>query len=60
MMNWKEFGRKGSWPNFKALSWHLSEVTEENHKKPHNGPSLGQELNPGPSEYKTGVLNTWP
>jgi hypothetical protein len=32
MMNWKEFGRKQSWHNFKTLSQHLLGGTEENHK----------------------------
>jgi hypothetical protein len=32
-INWKGFGRKRSWPNFKALSQHFSGGTEENHKK---------------------------
>jgi hypothetical protein len=30
-MNWKGFGRKQSWPNFKVP---LLRGTEENHKKP--------------------------
>jgi len=28
---------KRSWPNFKVLSWHSPEGTEENHEKPHSG-----------------------
>jgi hypothetical protein len=31
MMNWKGFGSKRLWPNFKVLSQHLT-GTEENHK----------------------------
>jgi hypothetical protein len=32
-MNWKEFGRKQSWLDLKALSWHLPGGTEENNEK---------------------------
>jgi hypothetical protein len=32
MMNWKGFGRKPSWPNFKALFRHLPVGTEDNHE----------------------------
>jgi hypothetical protein len=37
MMNWKEFGGKQSWPNFKALSWNLPGGTEENYESPESG-----------------------
>jgi hypothetical protein len=37
MMNWKGYGRKQSWPNNKALSWHLPGETEEKHEKPKSG-----------------------
>jgi hypothetical protein len=37
MMNWKGFGRKWSWPNFKVLSQRLPGGTEGNHGKPHSG-----------------------
>jgi hypothetical protein len=37
MMNWKGFGRKSSWPNFKVLSWQLPGGMEENHEKPQAG-----------------------
>jgi hypothetical protein len=33
MMNWKGFGRKQLWPNFKILFQHLSGGAEENHEK---------------------------
>jgi hypothetical protein len=33
MMNWKECGGKRSWTNFKVLSRHSPERTEENHQK---------------------------
>jgi hypothetical protein len=59
-MNWREFGRKQSLPNYKKLSWHLPRETEKNHDKPKSGSwSLGQDLNLGPPEYK-GVLTTQP
>jgi hypothetical protein len=32
-MNWKVFGRKRSWPNFKVLSRHSSEGYEKNREK---------------------------
>jgi len=32
MVNWKGFGRKRWWPNFKILSRHSPEGTEENHE----------------------------
>jgi len=54
MMNWKGFGRKRSWPNFKVLSWHLPGGTEENHKKlSQDSWSLGRDLNPGPPKYES-------
>jgi hypothetical protein len=37
MMNWKGFGRKQSWPNFKALSWHSPGGTKKNYEKPQSG-----------------------
>jgi hypothetical protein len=33
MMNWKMFGRKKSWPNFKALIPYSPEKTKEIHEK---------------------------
>jgi hypothetical protein len=46
-MNWKGFGMKRSWLNFKVLSRHAPGGTEETHGK-----------NPGPPEYEGGVLTT--
>jgi hypothetical protein len=37
MMNWKGFGRKQSWPNFKVLSQSLHGGTDENHEKTQSG-----------------------
>jgi hypothetical protein len=33
-MNWKGFGRKWLWPDFKVLSQNLPEGTKENHEIP--------------------------
>jgi hypothetical protein len=53
MINWKGFGRKRSWCNFKILYFHSSGGTEKNHEK--TSISIdglrGQESNPGPPEY---------
>jgi hypothetical protein len=34
MMNWKGYERGPPWLNFKVLSRHLLEGTEENHEEP--------------------------
>jgi hypothetical protein len=34
-------------------------VTEESHKKPYDSQSADQDMNPGPLEYKAGILTTW-
>jgi hypothetical protein len=61
MMNWKEFGRKRPWPNFKLLSWHSPRRTEENHENLNQDiQSPGRDMNPGPSEYEAVVLTTRP
>jgi hypothetical protein len=43
---------------FDVLSRHLPVVTEDNHDKPHDSRSPGQDLNPGPTKYEAGVLTT--
>jgi hypothetical protein len=58
MMNRKRFGRDQSWPNFKVLSQHSPEGTEEDHENPQDSRSPVRYLNPGPLDYDTGVL-TW-
>jgi len=59
IINWKGFGRKRSWPNFKVLSWHSPGETEQTMKKINqDSQSLGLRLNPVPSEYEAGVLTT--
>jgi hypothetical protein len=37
MMNWKGFGRKQWWNNFKVLSRHSPGGTEENYEKTQSG-----------------------
>jgi hypothetical protein len=58
-MNWKRFGRKRSWPNFKVLSRNSPGGTEETAKKTSIwiAGRRGPDLNPGPPEYE-GVLAT--
>jgi hypothetical protein len=60
-MNWKGCGRKWLWSNVR----HCPEIcvvglrtTTENLS--HDSWSLGHELNPGPPEFKAGVLTTQP
>jgi hypothetical protein len=57
-MNWKGFGRKRSWTNFKVLSRHSTGGTVENHKKTlfKIAGRRGRDLNPGPLDYEAGVL----
>jgi hypothetical protein len=51
MMNWKGFGSKWPWPNFKVLSRHLTGGTEENHKTSIRiAGRQGRESNAGPPE----------
>jgi hypothetical protein len=46
MMNWKGFGRKQSWTNFKVLSQHLPGGTEKSTiNLSHNSWSPGWDLN---------------
>jgi hypothetical protein len=45
MMNWKGFGRKWPWPNFKVLSWHSPGETEENHEKHQSGQQVARAEN---------------
>jgi hypothetical protein len=61
MINWKLFGRKRWWHNFKVLSRHSHGVTEEKHETSQSGqPVAGQESNTEPPEYEAGVLTTRP
>jgi hypothetical protein len=57
MMNWKVFGRKRSWPNFKVLSRNSPAGTEKTTKNL-NQDSRCLESNPGPPEYEIGVLSS--
>jgi hypothetical protein len=58
IMNWKGFGRKWSWTNFKEESWHSSGGTEENHNQDRQFAGARIELRT--YEYEIGVLNTLP
>jgi hypothetical protein len=50
-MNWKGYGRKRPWLNFKILVWNLPGRTEENTKNVNQDiRSSERELNPGPPE----------
>jgi hypothetical protein len=61
MMNWKGFGRKLLWPDFKVLSQHSRGGTEENHKtRSQYRRSPGRDLKPGPLEYEAGMSTTRP
>jgi hypothetical protein len=61
MINWKGFGRKWSWPNFKVLSRHSPGGTEDNHEnRSEVSRSSDRDLNPGPPESEAGVLTTRP
>jgi hypothetical protein len=60
-MNWKEFGRNWSRPDFKELFWPLSGGTDETMK--HISQVIRspvRDLNPLPPEYEAGVLTTRP
>jgi hypothetical protein len=57
MMNWKGFGRKRSWPNFKVLFPNSPGVTSEYHENfSYDSRSPGQDLKPGPPEYEEEVI----
>jgi hypothetical protein len=43
-MNWREFGRKLSWPNFNVLSQNFHAETEENKEKPQSIAGLQFEI----------------
>jgi hypothetical protein len=58
-MNWKEFGKKRSWPNFNVLSLQSPAGPVKNHKNPQSGQPVS-DLNPEPPEYEAGVFTTWP
>jgi hypothetical protein len=59
MMNWKGFGRKRSWPNFKALCRHsLDGLMKTTKSSVRIAGHWGQDLNPRPPEYEDGVLTT--
>jgi hypothetical protein len=60
MMNWKRFGRKRLWPNFKVIFRHsLEELRKITKPSIRRAGRRGRDLNPGTPEYKAGyfILN---
>jgi hypothetical protein len=62
MMNWKGFGRKRPWPDFKVLSRNSPGGTEEKNEKTliRIAGRLGRDMNPRSPENKGGVLTARP
>jgi hypothetical protein len=57
-MNWKGFGTKRSWPNFKVLSRHSRGETEENQGNLNqDSRSPGPRIDPGTPEYENKSVN---
>jgi hypothetical protein len=53
-MNWKGFGRKQPWPNFKVIYRHSSGRTEESYGKPQSGdPVSGPRFEHGTSRIRS-------
>jgi hypothetical protein len=60
MMNWKEFGTKRSWPNFKVLNGiFLEGLIKPMQNLSQDSQFLGRDLNLGPPKYE-GVLTIQP
>jgi hypothetical protein len=61
-MNWKGFGRKRSWPNFKVPSQYSPASTEENIEKLQitTAGRRDRKSNTGPPGHEAGVLTTRP
>jgi hypothetical protein len=58
-LNWKGCGRKRPWPDFKKLSRHSPERTEENHESLSlNRQFPGRYFNPRPPKYEAGFSTT--
>jgi hypothetical protein len=61
MMNWKGFGRKRSWPDFKVLSQQSPGGTEKNYENlSQDSRSPSRDLNPRPLKHEAKVLTTGP
>jgi hypothetical protein len=64
MVKWKEFGRKRSWPNLKVgllcPVTHLEGLRKTTKTLRQDSRSSGQDWNPGPPEYESEMLTTWP
>jgi hypothetical protein len=59
MMNWKGFGRKRSWPNFKVLSRHSPGRTEENHENNQDSWLSGPTFEPRTSRIRSRSVSHW-
>jgi hypothetical protein len=58
MMNWKGFGRKWSWPNFKVLYQHFFGGTKRNHEKLQSGyPVSGSRIEAETSRTRSRSVN---
>jgi hypothetical protein len=57
-INWKGFGRKWSWPNFKVLTRHSPEGTEKTMKDLNqDSRSPGMRIEPGTSQIRSRSVN---
>jgi hypothetical protein len=60
-MNSKGYGKKRSWPNLRYCPGICLDGLRKTTKKlSQDSKSVGRDLNPGPPDYKTGVLTTRP
>jgi hypothetical protein len=60
-MNWKEFGRKRSWPTLRYYpNIHLEGLRKASNNLGQDSKSLVRDLNPRPPKYEAGVLTTRP
>jgi hypothetical protein len=62
-MNWKGFGRKSSWPNFKVGYYpdsYLEELKKTMKNFSQDSRTPGRDMKPGPPGYEIGVLTTRP
>jgi hypothetical protein len=61
MMNWKGYGRKRSWPDWRYYPGICLERLRKTTKNlSQDIPSMGRDLNAGPPEYEVGVLTNRP
>jgi hypothetical protein len=60
MMNWKECGRKRSWPNFRHYRGICLDKLRKTTNKCQDNRSPRRDLNRGPLKYEAGLLTTRP